>query len=960
MINTILRSRRTRLLASASSAILCAVVTTGGVSAQTTEEGDVILVTGSRIARSDLQASSPVSLVDQDQIRLSGEVNVENILEEIPAVAPDLGGTTNNGGSGIATVDLRALGANRTLVLVNGRRYVASDNQQRVDLNNIPAALIDRVEVVTGGASSIYGSDAVAGAVNFILKDDFEGVRLGGQWGRTDDSDGDTANLNLTMGTNTADGRGNITVFADYLYRDAVLAGARDWADSAYDDLGGGTVLDPLGSSRIPGSQILQPGQVLADGSTAGSVGFLEDGTPYANPASFNFQPTNFIQTPAERFLITGLGRYEVGEYAEVYMETMYSNTSSDQQLAFDANDIPDNPAALLVPVTDNPLITNQELIDYLLTNFDSGALGDTAGDGIATIPDLRRRMVEAGPRFTNFELDAVRIATGVRGDLPDFDFGSNWNYDLFYSYAKTNRAETLRAYTSDARIQQAVNVVNTPTGPACADPTGGCVPITLFGPDSIDPAGVSFIAPAAAVARETEQQIIAANIGGNIAELPAGPVGVAFGAEWRDEQAETNPDQFVISGELGPGTNESPVKGGFDVWEIYGETLIPIVADQPLVHRLEIEGAVRYADYSSVGSAVAYKAGGTWELTPDFKIRGLYQEAVRAPNVFELFGQATGAATVTDPCAAAQTASDPGARTFCGVLGVPDPSTFVPDAQATTRSTGAILAGTDLDAETAKTWTVGFVWEPDMIEGLSMTADYYSISVEDAIATLGPTLRAQQCLDTRDTASPECSLLTRSPSGDIAFVQDSFLNTGAEERVGVDWQVGYDRDLAFANLPGEISIFHTGNYTFTNESIPAEGQNPIDCNGIFSGNCTGLGDFNQPKWRMTNNIGYSYGPLNLRTQVRVIGSLENGAAGQISDLAFPDTPVTAYVDITADYQISERVNVYAGVDNLADLDPPRMGFGFTGRNGGSDAGTDPSLYDVLGRRFFVGAVVEF
>lgn len=960
--------RMKRLLLGASALSGLTVATMPSALAQTAAADapqDVVIVTGSRIARQDLQSSSPVNVVDDSDILLSGQVNLEAVLNELPAVAPDLTSTTNNGGTGIATVNLRALGANRTLVLVNGRRYVASDNTQQVDINNIPSALIERVEVVTGGASSVYGSDAVAGAVNFILKKDFEGVRVGGQHQVSEEGDAGTYNVNVTVGGNFADGRGNAVVFADYYNRNFVLAAERPWADSAFDDIGGGVVLDPLGSSRIPGSQILSGNDLtLPDGTTGvGSVGFMADGTPFANPASYNFQPDNYIQSPLERVLLSAMANYEISENAEVYFETMYSNSRIDQQLAFDANDIPDNPAALFVPITGNPLITNPDLITFLTDNFDAGLNGDvTAGDGVATIPDIRRRMVEVGQRFTAFDLDSFRVAGGLRGEIP-FGVNSDWTYDLFYSLARTNRSESLRGFTSDVRIQQAVNAIVDPnTGlPACADPSGGCVPITLFGPGSIDPNAAGFISPAAAVTRETEQHVINFTVAGTAFEAPAGPVGVALGFEYRDESSLDQPDAFVQSGELGPGTNEDPVSGQFDVFEGYGEVLIPILADQPFAELLEIEGAVRFSDYSSVGFNTSFKGGGSWTPFDGFKIRGLYQRAVRAPNIFELFGQATGSPTINDPCASASTASDASARTFCGLLGVPDPANFIPDAQATTTQRGAILAGLTLSEETATTWTAGFVWEPEFIPGFSLTADYYNIFVDDAINSLGPTTIATLCLQSRDVTSQACSQIIRGLSGNIAQVDDPFVNSGSETRTGVDWQVNYTYDLEDAlNLPGQIDLFHIGNYTFDNESVPFDGQPTIDCNGIFGGGCAGLGDFTQPKWRMTNNLTYSVGPFSMRTQVRLIGQLENSQIDTIADLAFPSTPVVAYVDLTFDYEVSENINVYAGVENISNLEPPLMGHGFTGRGGGPDAGTDLSLYDAIGRRFFFGAVLNF
>ncbi len=951
---------------------------------------DTIIVTGSRIPRADLQASSPISVVNQQDITLSGSVLVEDFLNELPQIAPELTSTTNNGGTGASTVDLRALnalsGSPRTLILVNGRRFMSSDEQGRIDVNNIPSALIQRVEVVTGGASSIYGSDAIAGAVNFILKDDFEGVELGGRYGVTDESDGDTYNVNLTIGGDFADGRGNAVVFADYYNRGEIRAGARPFSEFAMDDIGAPNGFITLGSGRIPGGQLNlgAAGGVLPDGSTASTVKFTEDGTPISNDVdgeSFNFQPENYLQTPSERFLIFGQSHFEVSRFFDAYMEISYANNRNEQQLAQDANDITDAPPFLQVPLT-NPLIAaNPDLVTFLSDNFDTGAPGidDVAGDGIANLPvTLARRMVEVGPRRTDRETDAFRVLIGGRGDLPFETNGSPWQYDAYYSYARTNTSEILAAYTSDIRIQRALQAEPDGLGGAqCIDPAaraGGCVPIRLFGEGdtSLPPAALAYISPTAIQVTETEQHIASVSANGELFELPAGAVQTALGFEYRSEAADFRPDLLLQTGELGPGNDNDPTSGSFNVWEVYGETLVPIVTGQPFFERVELEAAIRYADYTTVGSAVSFGGGGSWTPVEGFKIRGLFQRAVRAPNVAELFEGFVGdSPTFADPCNTAGqmgTAATTGLtvaqiQAFCIAQGVPDPNNFQGDAQVL----GTTSGNPNLTEEKANTWTVGMVISPPSMPNFSAVVDYYNITLTDAIDDVNATTTANLCVQSQDLNNFFCQGITRNPfNGQIIRLDQPRVNLGAEEREGIDWEIRYNLDLA--NVFGDrgflsnanIDFAHLGNYTLTNTTQSTPDSPPTDCNGIFGGGCTGLGDFAQPEWRLTNNVTLNAGPMSFRGQVRVVGGLTNAFVATISDLAAPDTAVETYLDLATTYDVTENVRLLAGIDNVFDNEPPIIGFGFTGRGGGADANTDPSLYDVIGRRFFFGANVRF
>lgn len=952
-------------------------------------QSDTVVVTGSRIPRADLNSSSPVSVVDSADIELSGSVVVEDILNELPQIAPEITSTTNNGGTGFVSVDLRALngtsGSPRTLVLVNGRRWMPADEFNRIDLNTIPSALIQRVEVATGGASSIYGSDAVAGAVNFILKDDFEGLEVGGRYGVTEAGDGDTYNANIMLGGNFGDGRGNAVVFADYYNRKSIRAGAREHSAVARDDVGAPTGFIELGSSRVVGGGVYGDGRPLvggkpadllfADGSTGGSAGFTEDGTPVNGAGSYNFQPDNYLQTPNERFLIHGQATYEIADWIEGFTEVSYANNRNEQQLAFDANDIPDG-GPLFVPL-DNPLIAeNSVLVDFLRTNFDNGLAGDvTAGDDIATLPDFRRRMIEVGPRFLDREIDTYRVMLGLRGETGFAPLGDSWDFEAYYSFARTNKAEFQTAYTSDIRIQQALFAEIDPLSGdvVCTDPTGGCVPIRLFGigEGAISPEAAAFIAPTAARRNTAEQQVFNATTFGDLFETGAGNAGMALGFEYRKEAGLFQPDSLLQSGELGPGSNTRPTNGDYTVWEVFGETRVPLISGAPFAELVEAEAAIRFADYSTVGSVLSFGGGGSWTVVDGLKLRGLYQRAVRAPNVGELFGGLTiNSPTFADPCNGSQLSTSAGLAgvsvaemtAFCTTWGVPDPASFQGDAQVS----GVTQGNPDLIEETANTVTVGAVLTPSSMPNFSLTFDYYNINLTDAIDDVAATTVANLCILRFDLTDTFCAGITRNPgNGQIISLVQPKVNFGSEVRKGFDWEMRYSYDLGeavggwFSNTT--LDIAHMGNYTLDNTTQPTTELPGNDCNGIFGGACSGLGNFAQPKWRLTTNITANVGEnFSLRTQVRNVGNLDNVFKSTIDDLAAPDTGTYTYVDMAASLQATETVELNFGVDNLFNKEPPLMGFGFTGRGGGSDANTDPSLYDVIGRRYFVGARLRF
>lgn len=917
------------------------------------ESIEEVVVTGSRIKRADLTAASPVSVVSNADINLAGNINVEQTLNELPALTPNTTSTTNNGGTGIASIDLRDLGAVRTLVLQNGRRLIGADDQGRVDINAIPAPLIERVEVLTGGASAVYGSDAIAGVVNFILKDDFEGLEIGGQYNMTERGDADNRTINLTMGGNFADGRGNVVLHANFTDRQALTQAARPrFAGESLADFGGG-VFTAFGSSNVPGSRVTGVGAgpngqiVLPDGSFAvDGLAFDENGLPRSNGGfRFNFAPFQFLQVPQERTVISGLGHYDITDTMTAYFEGSYASNRVDQELAPNAGGIPPV-GALFVPST-NPVI-NPVTLQTLLLNFDRGVAGDAvAGDGIASLPTVNRRFTEGGNREDIRELNQYRLVAGLRGELTE-----GWDYDVYYSFARTNFNEILTNRVSNARIQQGLNATTDENGNAvCIDPTNNCVPLSIFGIGALSPEAAIFVSPTAIRSRFTEQNIISATTTGTVdaVDFGAGPLGLAIGGEYREERAADRPDTLIQSGELGAGNSALPTEGGFDVWEIYGEALLPILADDSSIGALDLELAGRVSDYSTAGGVFTWSAGAQWEPIPGYRLRGGFHRAIRAPNVNELFGgQSSGAASTVDPCSSLQVQADEIA--FCQALGVPDPTTYLPPNPQIFTTSGS---NPNLFEETAETFTIGMVITPEDIPGLEITVDYYDITVEDAITTLNSTTVLDLCVNSRDVNNNFCQAAQRNAIGDVEQIFAPNDNVAFQSRQGIDWSVAYSFELG----EGQMTLNNVGNYTFTNESQATPISPIVDCNGIFGGACTGLGNFIAPEWRINQTVSYAFGDWFLRAQGRVISPIENAGrqANPTGQFAQGQVKVNAYFDMSFTYQVNENVQLTGGVENISDNQPPVLGF-----FNNVAANTDPSLYNVLGRSYFLGARVNF
>lgn len=589
-----------------------------------------VTVTGSRIAKQDFVSNSPIATVGAEQFDLTGTVNTEGLLNTLPQTVPGLDRTSNNPGNGTATVDLRGLGASRTLVLVDGRRMVPTSGGGVVDINNIPAALIERVEVVTGGASAVYGSDAIAGVVNFVLKDDFEGVEASAGYEVTEEGDSDTWSAALTMGGNFDNDRGNAVLSLGYTNRAALFQGDRDFAFFAQFDDGEGNLFDG-GSSGVPQGAIFGGASFDVDGDGTASAGIFEqDGTLREfitsgdNNDFYNYAPVNYIQLPQERFQMTAKADYDINEDVTVYASALFANNDVPQQLA----PTPIFASGSQFSLDGNPFINagSQQII-----SDEIGDGVDTDGDGIddtATVGGfgLRRRLEEVGPRVSDDEFTAFQIQTGISVDLTE-----TWNLDMYFQEGRVKNTTSQLGNVNRDRFDQALlladadgdgNVdVDAAGNPTCSDAssngsTTACAPLNLFGEGNISEDAAAFLRTAVVSDADYEVTNFAANIVGDTSgafELPGGPIGLAFGTEYREEVFAFRPSQDLAAGTIA-GFNGAPaVSGSFDVYGIYGEAYLPFLVDAAFADLLALELAYRFEDYSTAGGVEAYKVAGEW-----------------------------------------------------------------------------------------------------------------------------------------------------------------------------------------------------------------------------------------------------------------------------------------------------------------------------------------------------------
>ena len=918
--------RAVRTTLAAAFALSAATAAQGQDQDRDAAELGTVVVTGSRIARPDLASNSPISIITEDFFAQKGTVNVEEVLNQLPQVVPGLTAQVNNGGDGTATVDLRGLGPTRTLVLINGRRFVPATNTGRTDLNAIPANLIERIEVVTGGASAVYGSDALSGVVNFILKDDYEGVEIGTRYGQSAQGDADTFDVHALLGGNFADDRGNATVAATYYERDPLFQDARE--HSAIDLQGNGSATGIAG--RLDNSPF-NPYGAFGTAPANSNYAFNQDGTPRrfvnAMPETnggvgdrYNFAPINYLQTPQKRYTLDAFLKYDVGASVQAYAELYYIKNRAKANLA------PTPATNLVLPVT-NPLLT-QETRDLLATRADPNA------------PAIfRRRMVEFGERIADANFDTSQVIMGLNGDI-----GQDWGWDLFYSYGRTGESIGILGDISETRLN--ASLAGCPTG---AGTVPDCRVVDFFGPNKITPEDVDFLRiPSAVDTFVFERQNVQGTVNGTLFEMPAGNLGAAFGFEYREDSSDFVPSDSSQRGDLSGFNALSPIAGSFDVKEIYAEFNVPLLKEVPGFHTLTIEAAGRYSDYSSVGALTTYKAGLEWKPISQLKFRSTFANANRAPSVFELFQAGDQSfPTVTDPCALADAANQPQAvpdsvAAVCRLSGLPGDGRY--PAQANSQVQAQLVGNSALSEESSDTVTFGVVWQPEYIKNLSATVDYYDIKVDGFVARLsgGAVAQVEQCFNSgiataADYASDEnCQFIARNPSGELLITQP-LVNTGTLTTKGFDVALQY----AFG-LPSELGRMSVRVDANMLDEFNLDGE---EYSGLSSGDFGTL-----PELRTNMRLVYDIGAFQTSLNWQRIGAVDErpGDGG--------DTHIDAwnYFDLFTRYTFAEKFTLSAGVSNLLDEDPPVILTGFTNTN------TDNTTYDGIGRRYFMGLKVGF
>ncbi len=939
------------------SAILLAALAVNPAFAQSTEESiasetaiasggeeESIVITGSRIPRPDVVSNSPVNVIGEEEIRLTAANETEQILNSMPQFVAGFGSQSNNPGNGTATVNLRNLGTVRTLVLMNGRRIVGSGEDGVVDINMIPPALISRVDVVTGGASAVYGSDAMAGVVNFVMKDDFEGLEIGAQAGISSQGDAARYNFDFTVGGNFADGRGNIVFYANYFDRAQVFGGARDHAtvflvDAVQNGVG---VLVPGGNAVTPQGTIFSPslvGRRDQFGNVIGPQGIFfapEGWRAYRTSDGFNDRPYNNLQLPLERIQGAILGHFDITNDITVFWEGSYARSRVNSTLGA----LPMSSSGFIPGFQldlRNPYLP-PSLRDFLSTNLDP--------DGNGLVPlNINRRVLESGPRTSDQTRDFWRGVVGLRGGLTD-----RLNWEVFFNHGENDLTDRQGGGVLIDRF--AAMFLTDPTDPTrCANRDPQCVVINPFGLNSLTPQMVAYYNVDLTNVTRVRQTQIGGSVTGSLFSLPAGDVGISVGAEYRRESASFQPDQLYVLGDaISRSAGLQPTGGSYNVKEVFGELYVPVLADRPGIQLLAFEGGVRYSDYSTAGSVVSYKLGGEYSPFRGLKFRGLYQRAVRAPNIIELYSGATNTAPLaTDFCNAtpSRTAAE---RAFCLQLGVP--TSIIDVFQQENVQIRAITGGNpDLFEETSDTWSVGAVIRPDFVPNLQITVDYYNIKISDAIAVFGgglqPTINA--CRANLSLSNPFCApLRTRTPDGQLQDVPLLNQNIAEITASGIDFRLDYRHGIG---RYGNLSYFLAGAYLLENETTSSPVLNPIDCAGFIGGGSCGSAN---PKWRFTQRLTWDYDAFQLSLRHRFIGSARDGRiAAAISTgstaplLAVPSTPDVHYFDLSASVRVGERFRFYGTVDNLFDRDPPFQLF-------------ERQTYDAIGRRFTIGFTANF
>ncbi|MDR3527050.1 MAG: TonB-dependent receptor [Rhizomicrobium sp.] len=982
------------------------------------QSAETVVVTGSRIpVSSNLSSVSPVQTVTDEQFKLKGATDVVDLLNDMPQTFVSNTSDFTNANNplstpgGVTTVDLRGLGATRTLVLVNGRRLGLGDPNTgnpnaAPDLDQIPTTLVERVEVLTGGASATYGSDAVAGVVNFQMKQDFEGVQVDFQWGAdwhdntnsfarsveqkaitantqgplslAKDSafDGQNLDASIIMGVNTAGGKGNVTAYLSYRNADPVWMKNRDFSACQINIVDGGQATKLAGSNCSGSSN----SNNVNGFSVVGSSLVPRPSPGSSPPSSFNSNTYESLSRQDTRFNGGFFAHYDLADYAKPYSEFSFMDDRSYQQIApgavfAGANALSADGSGLWVTNCDNPLLSAQEK-GVLCSPADVAAGNDTE-------MDLRRRNIEGGPRYSQYEHESFRGVVGVKGDFADA-----WHYDVFGSYYYVTGTQFNGNYLSNRRINNALEVVNVGGVPTCKSVVNGsdtsCVPYNIWTQGGVTKAQTDYLASFGTSQGNLFEEILEADLTGDLgaygvkSPFSSDGVSVSVGLTNRKDKMYFQGDQAESSNDLvGFSGATVSVNNAVNVTEEYGEFRIPLAQNQPFIQDLSIEAGIRFSSYTNGTHPTTWKSGVQWAPVSDIRFRASYDVAIRAPSILESFTpeSVTNTSVVSeDPCAPSDTTHVASAtlaqcmRTGVtaaqyGNGGSTNTITQCPSGQC------AVLQGgnPDLKPEKAKTFSVGLTATPTIVPGLVASMDYYKIDVYNEVGTIPIDVSLANCLSTGDPRF--CNNIKRTSVGTLygttinggGYLIGNNLNIGFGNISGIDFQADYQTSLDDLGLDGFGALaFHlTGSYTLTAKTQTTPDQPVYDCVGLFGNTCGGP----LPSWRHNFRVNWET-PWDVLVAVtwRYIGSsaLDSNTSNPVlsngkTDRFNAGIGVYNYFDVAATWQMTKELELRAGMANIFDTDPPIISNLITG------TGTPNTYnsYDVLGRSVFVSLTAK-
>ena len=975
-----------------------------------------VVVTGSRLLQAPNDISiSPIQSVTSEEIARTGLMRTEDILQNLPQVVAESNSGISISSNGVATVSLRGLGSQRTLVLVNGRRMNPGGaggvtgpggNSNAADVNQIPADLIERADVLTGGASAVYGADAVAGVVNFVMNTHYQGVKVSADYAYNNHKNdnqtylgylsdfgaplpqstantGQTKNVSVLMGANFADGKGNATAYVTYLNQ--LPAAGYQFDHAACTLIGGKHPNDPIkcgGSGTSAHGQFLMLGKVgaltttILDNAVDPTTGAFR---PFGGQDLYNYGALSYFQRQFERWTAGGFLTYDVNPHASVYSETMFARNTSQSQYGPSGSFF-----ELAKTNCANPLLTAQEvsiLCNPTLLAQNQAAYGLTPNPAAQPFDIyVGRRSVESGGRQDNYQSWSIRQVLGVKGEINDV-----WTYDLYGQLGISSLQDIEGNFLGNPQIDNALAVTDAgvqagmaPSGvPVCISGPP-CVPWNVWHPGSqgaVTKDQLNYLLLPATYSGTSTEYIVDSAVTGDLGKygikLPTANSGIniAIGTEYRSEKFVFEPDYIFLNGFQAGGAPSKPIDGQFHVWEGFTELRVPLIDEKPGAYLLSLDGGYRYSSYTEGFNTNTYKIGLEWAPIKDLRLRGGYNRAVRAPNLDELFEPAVvGAGGTADPCwgpaptfSQAQCVNTGVAPAQYGHIGVN------PAAQINTQVGG----NPNLVPETADTYTLGFVFQPSFIPNLIMSVDAFSIKIKDTITSLSSNTILSNCANTGDPTL--CGLIHRGPSGSLwlttaNFVQATNVNIGTVSTKGIDVAGRYR--LEMGPSLGKIDFGLSGTYTKNFLTQPLPNGPEFDCAGFWGTTCGAP----LPLWRHVLGTTWAtpWAGLDFTVRWRFIGPSETDRASTNPQLnlgkegayytATAHIPGYNYIDLSLFAPLGNNFNLRVGVNNVADKNPPLILNGALSDcpNNTCNDNTWVGTYDTLGRYIFVNIGAQF